>query len=315
MRLPVPSVARTKSRSRTVLLYACIVMIWGSTWLAIKFQLGRVDPLVSVFYRFAAASALSLAACLVLRLPLRFSGRDHVWIALQGFLIFSVGYWMIYEAERFIASGLAAVVSSCLIFMNILNGWWLLRKPFRRHVTAGAAMGIAGISMIFLPELRALDWSDAAFKGLVLCVGSTVLTSLGNIVSERSGRAKLPVFQTNALSMGYGALLLFLLALVTRRRFDFDASASYAASLAYLAVFGSVVAFWCYMTLIHDIGADRAAYGPLVVPVIALFLSSAFEGYAWTAASVAGIVLIGAGNLAVMGRGVRSRRGVPPEAP
>jgi drug/metabolite transporter (DMT)-like permease len=286
---------------RIFFYYFCIVFIWGSTWLAITFQLGHVDPLASVFYRFALASVLSLGLCRALRLSLRFRPKEHAWIALQGFLMFSVGYWMVYEAERSMASGLAAVVTSCLIFLNILNGRWLLKKPFRAHVVSGAALGIAGIAVIFLPEIRSLHWSDKTFQGLALCTVSTIVYSLGNIVSERNGKAGMPVLQTNALSMGYGALAMLLLMLVTGTRFGVDLSPRYLGSLAYLVVFGSVVAFWCYMTLIQNIGADRAAYGPLVVPVLALGLSSAFEGYRWSFWALAGIALIVAGNLLVLG--------------
>jgi drug/metabolite transporter (DMT)-like permease len=288
---------------RILVLYLCTILIWGTTWLAITFQLGRVDPLVSVFYRFALASLLSIGICRLRSLPLKFRAKEHAWIALQGFLMFSVGYWMVYAAERLITSGLAAVVTSSLIFMNIVNGRLFIGKPFRGHVLSGAALGIAGIALIFMPELKTLSWTDRSFQGLVLCICSTVVYSLGNIASERNGKTGLPIFQTNALSMGYGALFLLVLILALGKRFVFEPSFRYIGSLSYLALFGSIAAFWCYMTLIQAIGADRAAYGPLVVPVIALGLSAAFEAYQWSAWSLAGILLIAAGNLLVLGRG------------
>lgn len=284
------------------LLYICTILIWGSTWLAITFQLGRVDPLVSIFYRFLSASLLSLVLCRALRLNMRFSRKEHGWIALQGFLMFSIGYWMVYTAERFIASGLAAVVTSSLIFMNILHGRLFLRKPVRGHVVSGAVLGIMGIVLIFLPEFSRLHWSDKAFQGFVLCTVSTVIYSLGNITSERNQKAGMPVLQTNALSMGYAALIMLALIWIGGKRFEFEPSIRYIGSLFYLSVFGSIAAFWCYMTLIGRIGADKAAYGPLVVPVLAMGLSSLFEGYLWSVPAVLGVFLIVSGNLLVLGR-------------
>jgi len=287
---------------QNILLYICTILIWGSTWLAITFQLGRVDPLVSIFYRFLSASLLSLVLCRALRLNMRFSRKEHGWIALQGFLMFSIGYWMVYTAERFIASGLAAVVTSSLIFMNILHGRLFLRKPVRGHVVSGAVLGIMGIVLIFLPEFSRLHWSDKALQGFVLCTVSTVIYSLGNITSERNQKTGMPVLQTNALSMGYAALIVLFLIWIGGKRFEFDPSMRYVGSLVYLSVFGSIAAFWCYMTLIGRIGADKAAYGPLVVPVLAMGLSSIFEGYQWSVPAGLGILLIVAGNLLVLGR-------------
>jgi drug/metabolite transporter (DMT)-like permease len=294
-------------RRGVALPYAGVVLIWGTTWLAITFQLGRVDPLVSVFYRFGLASGLTLALCAILRLPLRFRPSEHAWIALQGICLFSAAYWMVYAAEGFIASGLAAVVSSSLILANILFSRLLLKKPLRGHVLSGALLGMAGIVAIFLPELRALSWSDASFRGLALCTGSTVIFSVGNIVSERNQRKGMPVLPVNGLAMGYGAGALGLLIAVTGKTLAFDPSIGYAASLVYLSVLGSIAAFWLYLTLVGRIGADRAAYGPLVVPVLALLLSTAFEGYRWTPLSAAGIVLIAAGNLLILRVNISSR--------
>jgi drug/metabolite transporter (DMT)-like permease len=285
---------------RNAFLYVGIILIWGSTWLAIKFQLGRVDPLVSVFYRFLSAAAISLVLCRALGLGMRFKPREHAWIALQGLLLFSVGYWLVYTAELSIASGLAAVITSSLIFMNIMHGRLFLKKPVRGHVVSGALLGITGIVLIFLPEFSSLHWSDGTFKGFVSCTVSTVIYSMGNIVSERNQKAGMPVLQTNTLGMGYASLVLLALILAEGKRFDFEASPLYIGSLLYLSVFGSVVAFWCYMTLIGRIGADKAAYGPLVVPVMALGLSTLFEDYRWTCWAAAGILFIVFGNLTVL---------------
>jgi drug/metabolite transporter (DMT)-like permease len=284
----------------TLFLYSLTVLIWGSTWLAITFQLGAVDPVVSILYRFGLASLILFVVCGIARRPLRFSLRQHGWMALQGFFLFSISYWMVYLAETVIASGLVAVVTSALIFMNIFFGALFLKSRISPQVVFGASLGILGILLIFWPEITAVSLRNQGTYGLLLSILSTVIYSLGNITSARNQKHGLPVIQSNAWSMGYAALIMFLIAIVTGKSFGFELSLRYVASLGYLAVFGSVIAFSAYLTLIGRIGADRAAYGPLVVPVIALTLSKFFEGYAWSVFSIVGIALILAGNFMVL---------------
>ncbi len=284
----------------SVLLYLIVIMVWGSTWLAITFQLGAVDPLVSVMYRFSLASLILLVHCMVVRRPMRFPLRDHAWMAVQGLLLFTVGYWMVYVAESHIASGLVAVVASSLIFMNIFLSAMLLKSRISLAVVFGASLGFLGIVLIFWPEVTEISLQDRGMYGLFLSFAATMIFSLGNITSARNQKHGLPVLQTNAWSMGYAALIMLFIAIGAGRSFGFECTFRYIASLVYLAVFGSVIAFGAYLTLIGRIGADRAAYGPLVAPVIALTLSSLFEGYAWHGFSIVGIALILTGNLLVL---------------
>lgn len=283
-----------------IFLYLLTIMIWGSTWFAITLQLGQVDPIVSVFYRFSLASIILLVYCLIRKKTLRFTRSQHLWMALQGLLLFSVAYWMVYIAELYVASGLVAVVTSALIFLNIFFGALLLKTRISPVVLLGALIGISGIILIFRPELTSISLNDKETLGIVLTIISTVIYSLGNIVSARNQQKELPVLQTNAFSMGYAALVLLLITLTSGTPFTFEFSPQYVGSLFYLAIFGSVIAFGAYLTLIGRIGADRAAYGPLVVPVFALGLSALFEGYSWSLYSVIGIVLILGGNLLVL---------------
>ncbi len=289
-----------------VLFYAATVLIWGSTWLAIKFQLGQVDPMVSVAYRFALAAALLLAYCRLAGLRMRFSLREHQFIALQGAFLFALNYWMFYIAEIHLTSGLVAVVFSTMVVMNMINGALLLGSPIEPRVIIGAALGLFGIGMVFWPELSAFSLADQGFHGLLLCLGATLMASLGNIVSARNQQHQLPILQTNAYGMGYGALLTLICAALSGRPFSFEVSWSYIGSLAYLAVFGSIVAFGCYLTLIGRIGAARAAYTTLLFPIVALGFSTAFEGYHWTLPAVAGISLILIGNVLVLQKRVRA---------
>lgn len=278
------------------IFYSATILIWGSTWLAIKYQLGLVDPMLSVAYRFTIAAVILLLWCLLVRLPMRFSRRDHLFIAMQGMFLFALNYLLFYIAELHITSGLAAVVFSTIVIMNLLNGALFLKTPVEIRVLAGGGLGLAGLGLLFWPELAAFSLGDQGFYGLLLCFAATYLASLGNIVSARNQQQKLPVVQTNAYGMSYGALIMFLIVWGTNTPLAFDTSPDYLMALVYLALFGSVVAFGCYLTLIGRVGAGRAAYVTLLFPVVALGISTLAEGYQWSFPALAGLALILGGN-------------------
>jgi len=289
------------------LLYLGTVLIWGSTWLAIKFQLGVVAPEVSVAYRFSLAAAVLLVYCVANRRRMRFSVRDHIGMAGLGLLLFSANYFVFYLATGYMTTGLIAVVFSGIVVTNIIFGAVLLGNPVRPRVAIGAATGISGLAIIFWPEITAFDLHSDGTLGLLLCVAGTVIASLGNMVSVNNQRRGLPVLQANAYGMTYGAVFMLLLALAGGRTFGFEATPAYIGSLIYLAVFGSVFAFGFYLTLLGRIGADRAAYATVLFPVIALGLSTVFENFQWSPGALAGMLLVVGGNVLVLGRSVRRK--------
>ncbi len=278
------------------ILYITTIMIWGSTFLAIKYQLGSVDPMVSVVYRFGLAAFLLLAFCRVRGLKLKFSLKEHVFMALLGALLFSVNYWLVYTSELYLTSGLTAIIFSSIVFMNIANGAIFLGAALEKKVILGAVLGVLGIILIFMPEIQCFDFSDKGLLGLVVGISAALLASLGNITSARNTKNNIPIIQANAYGMAYGAILLAGIAFFAGKDFTFTMSASYIGSLFYLAVFGSIIAFGAYLTLIGSIGADKAAYTIMVVPVIALVLSSFFESYTWSLSALTGLVFVLSGN-------------------
>lgn len=165
---------------------------------------------------------------------------------------------------------------------------------------AGGALGLVGLGLLFWPELAAFDLSDRGVYGLLVCFVATYLASLGNIVSARNQQRKLPVMQTNAYGMSYGALAMFLIAWASNTPLMFDTSRNYLIALIYLALFGSVVAFGCYLTLIGRVGAGRAAYVTLLFPIVALSISTMVEGYQWSPPALIGLLLILSGNALAM---------------
>ena len=287
---------------QNALFYTVTCLIWGSTWLVITFQLGVVAAEASIVYRFALAALLLMVYALARRLPMRFTPRQHAFIALQGTFLFSLNYILVYLAEQNLTSGLVAIVFSMLILSNVVLGAVFLRNPIRPRVVLGGVVGVAGLALVFGPELSAFAQGGGWRLGLLLSAAAVLSASVGNILSARNQRAGLPVVQTNAYGMAYGAAVTLVLAVVRGVPFTFDPSPSYILSLLYLAVFGSVIAFGTYLTLIGRMGVDRAAYIGVIFPLVALLLSMLFEGLNLGAVGLVGVALVAAGNILVLNR-------------
>ena len=285
-------------------LYAICVLTWGSTWIAIKFQLGEIDPMVSVIYRFAIDSALLFGWCLLARARIRLSLREHAFVALQGACMFGFNVWLTYSSEVYLTGGVVAVVFALTVLMNSFNAALFLRWPVVPMVLAGGVLGLGGVALLFWPEIDRLESAAGAMHGLLLALAATYCASLGNIAATRNATFGLPVISINAWGMFYGTMLLLVIGVFKGVEFGFPQRASFAIALLYLAVFGSVVAFGAYVRLLALIGPDRAGYTSLMIPIVALLISTFFEDYRWTVAAVGGVVLIVAGNLLAMRRRV-----------
>jgi len=286
----------------TTFLYVSTVLIWGSTWYAIKMQLGVVAPEVSVAYRFAIAGTVLLAWCWVRAKPMRYSPFDHVWMAAQGFFLFCANYAIFYIATAYLTSGLVAVVFSTIVFWNILFSRLLFKTPVSSRVIAGTALGICGLAVVFWPDIASLETSAHGSLGLGLCIIATILASLGNITSGRNQKKGLPVLQTNAFGMAYGAIFTALYSFFGGLNFTWDPSPAYLGSLLYLAFFGSILAFGAYLTLLGRIGAGRAAYAAVLFPVVALTISVFLENYVFSPLAMIGVVLVLGGNILALTR-------------
>ncbi|MEM8940444.1 MAG: EamA family transporter [Bacteroidota bacterium] len=284
----------------TATLFLIPSVIWGSTFFAIKFQLRVVDPTWSVSYRFVLAGIILLTYSKISKLNLSFSFRQHLFILLQGIFLFGLNYWLVYVAEKELISALVAVAFSTIIFLNILFGTLFLRRRTERRVYLGALLGIVGTYLLFRNDLMGISSEKLPVVHLILCFASVVIASLGNITSVFNQSNALPVIQTNAFGMLYGGIFIGVIALTSGKSFAFDLSLGYTVSLLYLSIFGSIVAFGAYLTLIGKIGADKGAYVLIVIPVIAVFLSVFFENYSFTFRVLIGIALILGGNLIII---------------
>ncbi|MCG8333270.1 MAG: EamA family transporter [Proteobacteria bacterium] len=285
---------------KNFLLYASTVLIWGSTWLAITFQLDTVAPMVSVAYRFTLAAIILLIYCKIKGLNLNYKSKDHIYFALLGFFLFSMNYWSVYISEIYITSGLVAVLFSSIVFFNTFNGYFILKSPITLNMIIGAIIGFAGIALTFEHEIQSFEFSDHSVFGLILGLIAAFSASLGNITAEFISRRGLPVMQTNAFGMAYGAIVMLGISLITGQAFVIPQTFSYISSLLYLSVFGSIVAFGLYLTLLGRIGSAKSAYVAMLIPVVALVFSTVFEDFYWSLSTYIGVGLILAGNYILM---------------
>ncbi|MCP4294291.1 MAG: EamA family transporter [Proteobacteria bacterium] len=275
-------------------LYLVTVLVWGSTWYAIKLQLGTIEPMVSVAWRFGLAALILLTWCRIRGLNLRFSLRAHFAMAMLGFFLFSSNYAVFYYATAYITTGLVAVTFSTIVIMNIVNGAIFLGNRVSLSTLIGAVIGITGIALIFLPSLQSFNTF-----GIILCFIGTFLASIGNIISAFNQKRSIPVVQANAWGMTYGAIFLFIAVIYQGHSFVIETSVIYLGSLFYLALFGSVLAFGSYLTLLGRVGPEKAAYATVLFPIVALAISTFLEGYQWTVTSMIGVILVLLGNLLV----------------
>ncbi|MEQ8286205.1 EamA family transporter [Thalassospira sp.] len=280
-------------------LYAAVVVIWGSTWIAIQYQLS-VAPEVAVAYRFALATVILLAWCLARRLPMRFSLRDHLFMAVLGICLFSLNYVLIYVASTHLTSGLLAVVFSTIVIMNMINGAIFFHRRPETRTLIGATIGLSGIAMVFANDLAAFDLTTGGSIGLLVSLAGSYIASLGNMASARNQGRGIPVMQANAYGMLYGSVLLFAYIGLAGIPLTFDTSPSFLMALVYLSLFGSVLAFGFYLTLLGKIGPDRAAYSSVMFPVVALLLSTWFEDFHWTSNIIWGVGLTLIGNVVIL---------------
>jgi drug/metabolite transporter (DMT)-like permease len=266
-------------------------MIWGSTWLAITWQLGVVAPEVSVAYRFGIASAVLAAGCVATRRSLRFPLREHAFLAGVGLLMICLNYILIYRAERFVASGLVAVVYSSIVFMTPIGMRLAFGAPLRARLLVAATLGVAGVALLFLPELVEARRGGSVAVGAGLTLAAAAACAAGNLIAVRNHNAGVPTIAGTAWAMAYGTLFTSLVAVAFGSPWTFDARPAYVLSLVYLAVFGSVVAFVTYFTLLKHAGAGPSSYIAVATPVIAMLLSTLFEGYRWSWIAVLGVIL------------------------
>lgn len=283
-------------------LFAVCTLIWGSTWIAITYQIGHTAETLAVAWRYTLAALCLGLFCVVRGLPFKLPLHIHIKMAGVGFFLYCLNYTLLYMAQAHIISALLALMSSSIIYFNVVLRRWWLKQPIRLEVLVGATLGLAGIVCMFVPEFSKVSMDAALAAGVSIAFVSFLSASIGNVISERILTSGTPVIQMNFYAMSYAMVMLYITAWVTNETLVVPTAPEFYISLLYLALFGSVLAFGSYMKLLKQIGADKAAYVVLVYPIVALVISTFFEGYTWSWLSVLGVVVVLVGNAIAMGK-------------
>jgi drug/metabolite transporter (DMT)-like permease len=271
-------------------------LAWGTTWYAITFQLGVVDPVVSVVYRFALAAALLFVWCALRREPLKLTRAQH-WAALGvGLFTFGANYPLVYWAEERVSSAVVAVVFAALAFVNLITFRVVFNQRSPLLAWLAALCGLSGVALLSWEEVAGASIGERALVGIAMTFIAVLLASGGNVFARRAEMVGVSVASSTAWAMAYGAGALALAATLSGRRWQFDWSASYAISLVYLAAIGSVLAFLLYYGLARRRGFTTASYISALTPPVAMLVSTIFEAKTWGWLALFGVALVLAGQ-------------------
>ena len=289
-----------------LILFTVTLFCWSPTWYLIKFQLGYVDPLVSVFYRFVAASLIIFVYLMIKRKSFKFSFNQHIWFLFFGACLYSINYVFFYTSNTYLVSAFPAIVFSTVVIMNILGEWFYFKKKPTTKTLIGAAIGMIGIIIIFNKEIFNFSLSNGTHIGLFLALLGTFCASTGNMIHQRNLNNNFPLIQTIAFSMLYGSLITLLIIQLNNTQLLFEFTFRYIASLTYLSVFGSIFAFIFYLKLLEKVGPGRAGYVGVVMPVIALLISTIFENLEWQIDLIIGLPVLLIGAILVINQKIKS---------
>ena len=281
---------------RVLIPFTVVTLIWGSTWLVIRDQLSIVPPTWSVTYRFTIASIVMFGYAALSGASLRI-GRTGHWLALAfGIPQFMLNYNFVYAAEQYVTSGLVAVMFALLLVPNTALSWLFLKEKVSGRFLAGSLVAMIGVALLFVQEMRHSTATQAAvLTGIGLTILAILTASFANVMQATKALRERPIITMLAWAMFYGVIGDAIYAYVTDGPPVIEHRLGYWVGLIYLGVFASALAFTAYFSVIRSVGAGKAAYSGLLVPIIAMALSTAFEGYHWSALAVAGGMLALAG--------------------
>jgi drug/metabolite transporter (DMT)-like permease len=286
-------------------LFIITLFCWSPTWYVIKFQLGYVDPLVSVFYRFLMAAIIIFIYLIYKNKNLKFSLNQHLWFLFFGVCLYSLNYVFFYLSNTYLISAFPAIVFSTVVIMNILGeGFYFKKKPSLKTLL-GATIGMIGIIIIFNDEIFNFSLANGTHVGLFLALLGTFCASTGNMVHQRNLNNNFPLIPTIAYAMLYGSLVTLLITQIKGTELLFEYSFSYIASLAYLSIVGSIFAFIFYLRLLEKVGAGRAGYVGVVMPVLALLISTVFEDLEWQQDLIIGLPILIIGAVLVINQKIK----------
>lgn len=284
------------TRAAILIPFGIVTLIWGSTWLVIRDQLSVVPPSWSVSYRFLVAGVAMALYAVAKRERLRLDARGLGFAAILGTAQFVCNFNFVYRAEHYVTSGLVAVVFALLLVPNALFGRVFLGQRLGRQLVIGSAIAMAGVALLFVNEARIDPHGPrAVLSGIGFTLCAILSASIANVMQGTAIAKRYPMAPTLAVAMLIGAALDAAFAWATTGPPVFEMRIGYVIGVLYLGLAASALAFPLYFGVIRVIGPAKAAYSGVIVPVIAMLLSTLFEGYRWSGLAIAGAVLAAIG--------------------
>lgn len=271
-------------------------LIWGTTWFAITLQLGTVDPVASVVWRFGLAAIVLFVGCVVTGRRIRLTRAQHLAALGQGVFVFALSYAFVYASEQRVASAIVAVIFAALAFLNLVLFRVVAGQKAAPIAWAGACLGLLGVAVLSASEIIGAHLGGAAMVGIGFAIIAVSSSTIGNYFAWRGQIAGAAVIPATAWAMAYGTGILILYGLATGVSWSFELTAAYVGSLLYLSIFGSVVAFVIYFTIARSSGYALASYISALTPPIAMLVSVLFEGARFGWPALAGLALVLSGQ-------------------
>lgn len=275
---------------------AVCALIWGTTWFAITLQLGTVDLVVSVVWRFGLAAIVLFIGCLVTGRRIRLTRAQHLAALGQGAFVFAISYAFVYASEQRVASAIVAVIFAALAFLNLALFRVVAGQKAAPVAWAGACLGLLGVAVLSASEIIGARMETAALIGIGFAIIAVASSTVGNYFAWRGQMAGAGVIPGTAWAMAYGTGMLILYGLATGVHWSFEPTAAYVGSLLYLSIFGSVIAFVIYFTVARSSGYALASYISALTPPIAMLVSVLFEGARFGWPALAGLALVLSGQ-------------------
>ncbi len=286
---------------RILLPFLLVSLIWGSTWFVIRDQISEVPPTWSVGYRFIIAAAAMFALVAIKRLPFRLDAKGQFWAILIGIAQFSFNFNFVYFAEGYITSGLVAVFFALLMVPNAILGRIFLGQNISGGFITGSIIASLGVALLFVHEYRSssISFGEIAL-GIALAAGGLLSASIANVMQALPKLKPYPIITLLAWAMFWGAIINIILSWITFGPPVFETRGAYVGGIFYLAIVGSVITFPLYFRLVRELGAGKAAYTGVLIPIVAMILSTIFEEFVWTALPLAGAALALAGLMVAL---------------
>ncbi len=297
--------AAPQSRFASWQLFVAAVAIWSTTWFAIVHQVTHNTPEVGVTLRFALAGCIALTIAASRGDRWRCTWREHGRLAFQGAFMYGLAYLAVYHAEQHVPSGLVAVGYSASPLLSGIGAWLLWRTPIGPRFLLGGVMCIAGVALIFSPELARAGGAQATMRGAWFTIAAVLLSTIGSLAASRNTREGLPFWAAIGWGMLYGAALSCIVVITSGQHVVWPTAPAWWISLAYLALAGSVIAFACFLSLQERIGPGAASTVGVMTPVFALVVSALLEGFRPVVLTWVGAVMAVGGNLLILRPGQR----------